>query len=340
MTYDEVLAEARKHIGTTCRACPVCNGLACGNTLPGPGSKAPGNGANDNYQAWQKIRLNMDTIAENIPADPACTLFGRAFSLPLLTGPIGSVARQFNPDTNVMDYNDAVFAASARCGVLPSYGDGLVPEVLERGLTGAARFGGNAIPILNPNADEDLMKKLDRIRADMPIAAGIVVDSAGLPHLKAMNAKAGTKTVAQLRALKEYAGLPLLIKGVMTARGAEKAAEAGADAIIVSNHGGRALAQTPATAEVLPEIARTVGKDLTVIVDGGIRTGLDIFKALALGADAAMICRPVVVSWYGAGEEGVATCFEKFRAELVDAMYMCGARSLADITPDMVRCPW
>ena len=124
MTYDEVLAEARKHIGTTCRACPVCNGLACGNTLPGPGSKAPGNGANDNYQAWQKIRLNMDTIAENIPADPACTLFGRAFSLPLLTGPIGSVARQFNPDTNVMDYNDAVFAASARCGVLPATATG------------------------------------------------------------------------------------------------------------------------------------------------------------------------------------------------------------------------
>ena len=114
----------------------------------------------------------------------------------------------------------------------------------------------------------------------------------------------------------------------MTARAAEHALEAGADAIIVSNHGGRVLADAPATAAVLPEIVKAVDKRTVVIVDGGIRSGGDIFKALALGADAALICRPFATTWFGGGSEGVGVYI---------AMYMCGARSLADIRPDMIR---
>ena len=63
MTYPEVLANAREVLSKNCKACPVCNGLACGNTMPGPGSKAPGNGAHDNWKAWQQIKLSMDCIA-------------------------------------------------------------------------------------------------------------------------------------------------------------------------------------------------------------------------------------------------------------------------------------
>ena len=65
MEYSQVLENARKNIGPKCKVCPVCNGLGCGNVMPGPGSKAPGNGANDNYKAWRNIKLNMDTLVEN-----------------------------------------------------------------------------------------------------------------------------------------------------------------------------------------------------------------------------------------------------------------------------------
>lgn len=165
----------------------------------------------------------------------------------------------------------------------------------------------------------------------------VVIDSAGLPHLRQKGISAGTKTVEQLRALKECSKVPFVIKGVMSAKTALKAVEAGADAIIVSNHGGRVLPFSPTTAEVLPEIADAVKGQTKIIVDGGIRSGIDMFKALALGADAVMICRPVLVAWYGAGQQGIELLVNKLRAELDDTMYMCGARKLSDINRDMIR---
>lgn len=336
MDYNEILIQARKNIGPNCKACPVCNGLACANTIPGPGSKAPGNGAHENWSAWQRIRLNMDTIADNTPADTATQLFGQSLSMPLLTGPVGSIETQFNPEYKIVDYNRAVIAACDKAGILDTYGDGLTPEVIPEALAAGSAHRGRAIPILNPAADEDIMRLLDSVNEARPVAAGIVIDSAGLPHLKKVNAKAGAKTVEQLKMLKEYCKVPLIMKGVMTVAGAQKAVEAGADAIVVSNHGGRVLAHTPATAEVLPEIARAVKGKTKIIVDGGIRTGLDLFKAIALGADAAMICRPFIVCFHGGGEEAVSMYIEKVRAELADTMFMCGARKIADINSDMI----
>jgi 4-hydroxymandelate oxidase len=111
--------------------------------------------------------------------------------------------------------------------------------------------------------------------------------------------------VEELAEIVQLAERPFIVKGVMTVKGALKAKQAGAAAIVVSNHGGRVLDQCPATAEVLPEIAAALkGTGVKVLVDGGIRTGVDVFKALALGADGVLICRPFVTAVYGGGAEG------------------------------------
>ena len=141
----------------------------------------------------------------------------------------------------------------------------------------------------------------------------------------------------EMREIIDYAKMPFIIKGIMTVSGAKKALEAGASGIVVSNHGGRVLDQCPATAEVLPEIVDAVGKDVMVLVDGGIRTGMDVFKALALGAKGVLIARPFVNMVYGGGLEGPAVLVEKLKAELADTMLMCGAHSLAEIDRSMVR---
>jgi isopentenyl diphosphate isomerase/L-lactate dehydrogenase-like FMN-dependent dehydrogenase len=117
----------------------------------------------------------------------------------------------------------------------------------------------------------------------------------------------------------------------MSVKGAEKALETGAAGIIVSNHGGRVLDHTPATASVLPAIADAVGDKMEVLVDGGIRTGHDIFKALALGAKAVLIGRPFVVAAYGGQEAGIAAYVQKLKNELADCMAMTGCATLADI---------
>ena len=88
---------------------------------------------------------------------------------------------------------------------------------------------------------------------------------------------------------------------------------------------------------MLPEIVEAVGGRVKIIVDGGIRSGTDIFRALALGADAVMICRPFLISYYGGRTDGIVTYVEKLRAELKDAMYMCGARKISDIDRSMIR---
>ena len=123
----------------------------------------------------------------------------------------------------------------------------------------------------------------------------------------------------------------------MTVSAALRAAEAGVDAIVVSNHGGRVLDGTPATAEVLPRIADAVGERIEVIVDGGVRSGLDVFRAVALGARACLVCRPFVVSAFGGGEDGVRAFLGQLQGELADAMEMCGARTVAEIGRD---CLW
>ena len=100
MDYKDVLANAKKNI------CHECNGLACGNLMPGPGSKAPGNGANDNWRAWRSIKLNMDTIFPDEPVDTSIEFLGRHFSMPLFSAPVGSLKAQYNPTDDVRDFNE------------------------------------------------------------------------------------------------------------------------------------------------------------------------------------------------------------------------------------------
>ena len=140
----------------------------------------------------------------------------------------------------------------------------------------------------------------------------------------------------ELQQIVAWAEKPFILKGIMTVAGAQKALEAGAKGIVVSNHGGRVLDQCPSTAEVLPAIADAVGGKMTILVDGGIRSGMDVFKALALGADGVLIGRPFINMIYGAGAEGVKVYVEKLKAELEDTMAMCGAHSLADIKRSMI----
>ena len=336
MTYQEVLEQARTCIGPYCKACPVCNGLACRNTMPGPGAKGLGTGAIRNYQKWQEICVNLDTICENRPADTSVTLFGRRFAVPFFAAPVGAVQLHYGDKYDDLAYNDILVSACAENGLAAFTGDGTDEQVF-RAACAAIQANGVGIPTVKPWDRDTLMEKLDLARDSDPAAIAMDIDAAGLPFLQGRTPPAGRKTVSELREIISYAGKPFILKGIMTVRGAEKAAEAGAAAIVVSNHGGRVLDQCPATAEVLPEIAEAVGRDLTILVDGGIRTGMDVFKALALGADGVLIGRPFVTAVYGGGMEGVTVYVKKLQAELADTMAMCGVHCVDEITRDCIR---
>ena len=337
MTYQEILDRSREQIGPYCKSCKICNGLACKNTIPGPGAKGLGTGFIRNYQKWQELCVNMDTICENGPADTTFDFFGHRLVLPVMAGPVGAMQLHYGDRYNDMEYNDLLVSACAKAGILAFTGDGTNPAVMEGAVKAIADNHGAGVTTVKPWNKEELFRKLDMAKASVVWAIAMDIDAAGLPFLKNLTPPAGSKTVEELKEIADYAQVPFILKGIMTVRGAEKAVKAGAKAIVVSNHGGRVLDQCPATAEVLPEIVEAVGKDVMVLVDGGIRTGMDVFKALALGAKGVLIARPFVNMVYGGGLEGPAALVAKLKAELEDTMLMCGAHSLAEIDRSMVR---
>ncbi|MBJ7260277.1 MAG: alpha-hydroxy-acid oxidizing protein, partial [Chthoniobacterales bacterium] len=131
--------------------------------------------------------------------------------------------------------------------------------------------------------------------------------------------------------LREQTKLPILLKGIVRADDAKLAVEHGIAGVIVSNHGGRQLDTAPATIEVLPRVVDAVAGKIPVLVDGGIRRGTDVVKAIALGAQAALIGRPILWGLAAGGEEGAFRVLEMLRSEFDLAMALCGAKSVAGL---------
>jgi isopentenyl diphosphate isomerase/L-lactate dehydrogenase-like FMN-dependent dehydrogenase len=144
-------------------------------------------------------------------------------------------------------------------------------------------------------------------------------------------------TWEDLGGLAAEAGVPLIVKGVLAATDAALAVEHGAAAVIVSNHGGRQLDRSPATAEVLAEAVEAVDGRVPVLVDGGIRRGVDVVTALALGAEAVLVGRPALWGLAAAGEAGARRVLELLSEELALALALCGAAAPGELTRDHAR---
>ena len=339
MNYNEILQAARTCMGPYCKACPVCDGKACRNTIPGPGSKGLGVTFQRNYQKWQELCVQMDTVCDNRPADTSFDFFGAKLRLPVLAAPVGAMKMHYGDKYDDAAYNDLLVASCRSAGILACTGDGIDDGVMQGALQAIRAAQGCGVPTVKPWDRDTLFRKLEQIRKAEPLAVAMDIDAAGLPFLQHRTPPAGSKTVQELREIIAFAGKPFILKGIMTPAGARKALEAGAAGIVVSNHGGRVLDQCPSTAEVLPAIADAVGGRMKIFVDGGIRTGLDVFKALALGADGVLIGRPFVTMVYGGGSEGVQVYADKLQNELQDAMQMCGVHSLEQISRDQIFRP-
>ena len=337
MKVEQILQKSRENMNDLCKSCPVCNGRACRNTIPGPGAKGSGTVAIRNYDAWKNIHLVMDTICENTPVSTQTNLFGHTFRLPVFAGPVGAVSMHYGDAYVDQTYNKVLVKACKDAGIMAFTGDGMDDQIMIGATQNIKENDGIGVPTIKPWAKEMVVEKLKLAKEADALAIAMDIDAAGLPFLKGFVPPAGRKNVKELKEIVQEIDVPFIVKGILSVKGALKAKEAGAAAIVVSNHGGRVLDDTPAPADVLEEIVQAVGKDMTILVDGGIRCGQDIFKALALGADGVLIARPFVNMIYGAQEEGVKALVDQLEQELIDTMEMCGASTIQEITRDMVR---
>lgn len=338
MTIQEVWENARKRMAPRCKVCPECNGIACKGMMPGPAGKGTARTFQRNF-AWlaEHVWLEMNAIGEEKERNTELELFGKTFAAPIFVAPIGLVTYNYSDFMSDRTYSDAVVQGAKAAGIAAFGGGGLQPEHFYDPLHAIQDCGSWGIPTLKPWTMDVVLERLREAEAIHPLAFAMDIDSAGLPHAGLSSLRMQTKTEEDLKEIAAATELPFVVKGIMTAREAEKAVRAGAYGIVVSNHGGRVMDYGLSTAEVLPEIKKAVGDSVKIFVDGGIRTGGDVFKMLALGADAVLIGRPYVIAAYGGGAEGVRLYTEKLKAELKDAMTMTNCATLADITRDKIR---
>jgi 4-hydroxymandelate oxidase len=331
MNAIEIRDRAREKLKGYCRVCPRCDGRICAGEVPGMGGILTGTSFTNNIESLAMYHLNMRTIHKVTDPDTSIQVFGRLYKTPIFVAPITGAS--YNMGGALME---AEMVSSLVRGALAAEsvcftGDGADEEIFKTGLDSVRAAEGVAIPIIKPRSMESMTARIQLARESGALAVGVDIDGAGLLTMALKGHPVAPKTFYQLRRLVDSAEIPFVIKGVMTAQEAEMAVEIGAAAIVVSNHGGRVLDCTPGVAEVLPEIVERVKGEIFVFADGGIRTGVDVLKMLALGAEAVLVGRPAVWGAFGGGIEGVCMTLKKMTAELTHAMLMTGCQNLKAI---------
>jgi 4-hydroxymandelate oxidase len=325
----------------------------------------------ENRAAFERVRLAYRVLVDVSRRDPSTTLLGQAVSMPILVAPT-AFHRLAHPEGEV-----ATARAAGRAGtimVLSTLSNSPVEAVVaaspapvwfqlyvyrDRGATEALvrRVEAAGCRALVVTVDAPLLGRRERdvrnrfrLPPDLAVANLLPQGYGGLPQEAGESGLASyfaslldpSLSWRDLAWLSSVTSLPLLVKGIVRADDALRAADHGAAGIVVSNHGGRQLDTSPPTLEVLPEIAEAIagragGPLVEILLDGGVRRGTDVVKALALGARAVLVGRPVLWGLAAAGEEGVAQVLELLAAELDLAMALCGSRTVAEIDRSLIR---
>lgn len=321
-------ARARNAFGKWCRACRVCDGVFCAGMVPGMGGIGTGQSFFNNLSSLARWRLRERLVHDVRSPRLVREFLGIELALPVLGAPVTGAVTNMGGATTEEEFAEAMVEGARLAGTIACVGDGATPEKYRIGLDAAARSRGRAIPIFKPRSQDEVRARIRAAVAAGCPAVGMDIDGAAFVTMKSRGQSVGPKTEDEIRALVESSEVPFLVKGIMDPRDAEAVVRAGARGIIVGNHGGRVLDHMPGGADALPAIASAVGGDVVVILDGGVRSGEDVLKGLALGADLCMIGRPVAIAAVGGGVEAVELYWRDLREQIERAMILTGMASV------------
>lgn len=332
MNYKDVLKTAKVNLNGSCRVCTVCNGKVCSGEVPGMGGKGTGEAFTANIDALRKYKLNMRVLHNCSNPDTSIELFGKRMRIPVFAAPVSGTTLNMGGKFTEKEYISWVIEGCLNAGIYPMVGDTAVDSFLITNLEELQKSGGNGVAIIKPWKNSEVINKIHLAEEAGAYAVGMDIDAAGLITLALHGKPVGPKTVEDIKEIVASTKLPFILKGIMTADGAELAVEAGVAAIVVSNHGGRVLDQTPGVADVLAEIAAKVKGKVKILADGGVRSGVDVLKLLALGADAVLIGRPFVTASFGGQSAGVKNYIDDITNDLKSAMILTGCNSIGEVT--------
>lgn len=319
----------------------------------------------ENTAGWERLKLYYRVLAGVGPRDMSTTVLGQPVSMPVLVAPTafhklaceyGEIATAkaakaagtlfiLSSLSNTAMESLFAQASSPRWFQLYIYRDREITlELVKR----AEAAGAEAI-VLTVDAPGLGTRERDT-RNNFRLPDGLAVENlaplgkGNFPEVKGSGLAAYVRTnfkedlgFDDLDWLCRSTRLPLVVKGVCRSDDARRAAEHGAKAVVVSNHGGRQLDTAPATCEVLPHVVDAAGDLCEIYVDGGIRRGSDVLKAIALGARAVLVGRPILWGLCVAGEKGATHILEILRRELDEAMLLCGCTTLSDIDRSLLQ---
>lgn len=336
MDYKDMLKEARANLNGSCRVCKACNGVVCAGEVPGMGGKDTGSAFIQNFKSLQDVKINMRVIHNVSNPDTSVELFGRKMKAPIFAAPITGTTLNMGGKISEREYITPVVEGCIDTGIYAMVGDTAVDSFLMDNLDVLKENNGQGIVFIKPWENHDIIKKIKLAEEAGAFAVGVDVDACGLVTLSMHGKTVVPKDVEALKELKVSTKLPFIVKGIMTVEDALLAVEAGVDAIVVSNHGGRVLDCTPGAADVLPSIAEAVKGKITILVDGGVRTGVDVLKLIGLGADGVLIGRPFVTASFGGGKEGVEMYVNKVIGEFEATMRLTGCETVKDIDSKVI----
>jgi 4-hydroxymandelate oxidase len=339
--------------------------------LPGPVYDYFAGGSEDeatiaaNREAFQRWRFRYHVLETTAVPDTRCSLLGQTFSMPVHLAPTAT-QRLAHPDGEL-----GAARAAAAAGVIYCLSTLASTSLEELAASSQGQRWFQLYIFKDRSISTDL---LDRAASSGYAAVIVTVDSPlagrrerdirntfalpehiGFRNLTDALANAASATIGgsalarsfsllmdpaltwkDLEWLVGRSRIPVLVKGLVRSDDALRAVAAGAAGIIVSNHGGRQLDYAIASLDALPEVVQAVGSSVPVLVDGGIRRGTDVLKAVALGANGVFIGRPLLWALALGGEKAVVRLLELLHVETVTSMMLLGAKSLADLTPDLL----
>lgn len=317
----------------------------------------------DNLAAWRRLRLRPRVLRDVSVVDTSTTVLGTPVALPVLVAPTAyqrlahdegepATARGAAAAGTVLVVSTLATVRLEEVAAAASQSPRWMQIYLQRNRCACAELVARAVGagyralVLTVDLPVAGHRRRDE-RNGFTLPPGMTLANLGLTHPQMPDGGSAlaqhvladftaAMTFDDVAWLVAQSPLPVVVKGVLRGDDAAACVDAGAAGVIVSNHGGRQLDGAIATADALPEIVAAVAGRAEVYVDGGVRSGTDVVKAIAIGARAVLVGRPVLWGLATAGAEGVASVLTELGTELARAMALCGAPTIAHLTPDLL----
>jgi 4-hydroxymandelate oxidase len=333
---------ARRQLARVCAVNKVCDGdpdrLCQGQKYGKPigfGGAGQGKTWEANFKALSLIKLKMRVIKQNHEPELDTTFLGNKISMPVLGTSMSGTLISMNNALSEEEFQRGLIEGAKKAGTVGLSGH-TVDAPDHPGIDIIGRNGGWGIPMFKPQAQERLLELFKRCEDANVLAIGVDLDGYGSSNWELRGKPLYRKSEQELRELVDCTSKPVIYKGIMNLQDAGKVVDSGAKAMDVSNHGGRVMDCGQGVSEALPDIATEFKGKITIMADGAVRTGFDVLKLLALGADVALIGRPLAWMSLAGGPEAVAFYLNYVKKNLRMAMIMTCCDALNEVSKDII----